>query len=137
MRSTSGPVLSRSVDDARSISATLAEAHRESVVEGSEPVVDDAPRNSGSPATVRLTPAESRVLGLLPTHLTLAAIGDRLGSSRSTVKTHVAHIYAKLAVTSRGAAVERAGELGMLRPPGSESLFGPSSPSTARGPSRK
>ncbi|MCZ7588781.1 MAG: LuxR C-terminal-related transcriptional regulator [Gaiella sp.] len=76
---------------------------------------DEAPRNSSSPAAVRLTPAESRVLGLLSTHLTLAAIGDRLGSSRSTVKTHVAHIYAKLAVTSRGAAVERARELGLLR----------------------
>ena len=45
---------------------------------------------------VHLTPTETAVLTLLPTHLTLAAIGDHLGISRPTVKTHVKHIYKKL-----------------------------------------
>ncbi len=68
----------------------------------------------GARPPVRLTPAESRVLSLLETHLTLAAIGDRLGLSRSTVKTHVAHIYTKLEVGTRGAAGAQAQELGLL-----------------------
>ena len=41
---------------------------------------------------VSLTPAEARVLTLLTTYQTLAAIGDQLGIGRPTVKTHVANI---------------------------------------------
>lgn len=83
----------------------------------SEPVVAATSSSDDSSVTARLTPAERRVLDLLPTYLTLAAIGDRLDLTRATVKTHVAHIYAKLAVRTRGAAVERARELGMLAAP--------------------
>jgi LuxR family maltose regulon positive regulatory protein len=63
---------------------------------------------------VRLTAAESKVLTLLPTHLTVEAIGERLGRHRSTVKTHIAHIYKKLGVGTRGEAVARAREAGFL-----------------------
>ena len=45
--------------------------------------------------TVSLTPAETRVLALLPTYRTLAAIGTELGVGRPTVKTHVENIYKK------------------------------------------
>ena len=45
------------------------------------------------PGTVSLTPAETRVLYLLPTYRTLAAIGTQLGIGRPTVKTHVENIY--------------------------------------------
>jgi DNA-binding CsgD family transcriptional regulator len=44
-------------------------------------------------ATVALTPAETRVLTLLPTYRTLSAIGNQLGMGRPTVKTHVERIY--------------------------------------------
>jgi len=71
--------------------------------------------HSSSPdAPIHLTPAESQVLAFLPTHLTVEAIAERLGRSRSTVKTHVAHIYNKLGATGRGEAVDRAWELGLL-----------------------
>jgi LuxR family maltose regulon positive regulatory protein len=43
-------------------------------------------------------------------------IADRLGVSRHTVKTQVVSIYGKLGVSSRGDAVDRAIELGLLEP---------------------
>jgi LuxR family maltose regulon positive regulatory protein len=62
----------------------------------------------------RLTTAEYRVLGLLPTHLTLHEIAGELSLSRNTVKTQVAAIYRKLAATNRAAAVRAGRDLGML-----------------------
>jgi LuxR family transcriptional regulator, maltose regulon positive regulatory protein len=54
-----------------------------------------------------LTPAERRVLARLPTHHTLGEIAAELFISRSTVKTHVSSIYAKLGVNSRAEAVAK------------------------------
>jgi LuxR family maltose regulon positive regulatory protein len=56
------------------------------------------------------------VLPLLSTHLTFQEIADRLVNSRSTIHSHVMSIYAKLEVTGRSEAVERAIELGLLEP---------------------
>ncbi len=53
-----------------------------------------------------LTPAELRLIGFLPTHLSLQEIADRLHLSRPTVKTQVASIYLKLGVKNRSEAVE-------------------------------
>ena len=63
-----------------------------------------------------LTNAELRMLPLLPTYLTFQEIADRLLVSRNTVKTHAMSIYGKLQASSRGEAVERAMELGLLEP---------------------
>jgi LuxR family maltose regulon positive regulatory protein len=63
-----------------------------------------------------LTKAELRVLPMLPTYLSFPEIGDRLGISRHTVKTQAMSIYGKLEASSRGEAVERAVELGLLEP---------------------
>ena len=63
-----------------------------------------------------LTAAELRVLPLLPTYLSFQEIGDRLTISRNTVKTHAVSIYGKLWASSRGEAVERAVQLGLLEP---------------------
>ncbi len=65
-------------------------------------------------ASVPLTPAELRLLPYLQTHLTVAEIGQRLYISRNTVSTEVGSIYRKLGVTTRGAAVDRAIESGLL-----------------------
>jgi LuxR family maltose regulon positive regulatory protein len=62
-----------------------------------------------------LTPAEQRVLELLPTHLTTASLADRLFLAQTTVKAHLRAIYRKLEATTREEAVERARELGLLR----------------------
>lgn len=64
----------------------------------------------------RLTEAELRVLGQLPTHRSLEEIGRELYISRNTVKTHAVSIYRKLGVSGRSAAVARAVELGLLEP---------------------
>lgn len=58
------------------------------------------------------------MLAFLPTHLTVEAIAGRLGRTRSTVKTHIAHIYKKLGAGCRGEAVARAQEAGLLSNPG-------------------
>lgn len=73
-----------------------------------------ASRSRASRPAVHLTPTEAAVLTLLETHRTLAAIGDRLGISRPTVKTHVQHIYEKLGATNRAEAVDLAESAGLL-----------------------
>jgi LuxR family maltose regulon positive regulatory protein len=75
---------------------------------------DAAASSMAGPST--LTPAELRVLPLLSTHLTFQEIADRLSNSRSTIHSHAVSIYAKLEVTGRSEAVERAIALGLLEP---------------------
>lgn len=64
--------------------------------------------------TATLTPGELRVLALLPTHLSFAEIGKELFISKHTVHTHAGSIYRKFGVTSRGDAVGRATDLGLV-----------------------
>jgi DNA-binding CsgD family transcriptional regulator len=66
---------------------------------------------------VHITAAESTVLALLPTHLTVEAIAEQLGRRRNTTKTHIAHIYKKLDAGSRAEAVARARDAGLLPAP--------------------
>jgi LuxR family maltose regulon positive regulatory protein len=61
-----------------------------------------------------LSERELDVLRLLGTDLGGPAIARELTVSLHTVRTHTKHIYAKLAVTNRRAAVRRARELGLL-----------------------
>ena len=62
-----------------------------------------------------LSERELDVLRLLGTELDGPAIARELMVSLSTVRTHTKHIYAKLAVTNRRAAVRRAAELDLPR----------------------
>ena len=62
-----------------------------------------------------LSERELEVLRLLGTELDGPAIARELMVSLSTVRTHTKHIYAKLAVTNRRAAVRRAAELDLPR----------------------
>jgi LuxR family maltose regulon positive regulatory protein len=61
-----------------------------------------------------LSDREGDVLRLLASELTGPEIARQLVVSLNTVRTHTKNIYAKLGVTSRRAAVRRAGELGLL-----------------------
>lgn len=64
---------------------------------------------------VSLSAREVEVLTLVATGATSLEIAEGLFISEATVKTHLGHIYAKLGVSSRTAAVAAAREAGMLR----------------------
>ena len=61
-----------------------------------------------------LTAAELRLLPYLTTHLTYPEIGERLYVSKHTVKTQAMSIYRKLIVSSRGEAVDKARDIGLI-----------------------
>lgn len=61
-----------------------------------------------------LTDREIEVLGLVADGLTNRAVARKLGISEATVKTHLTHIYPKLNVPDRAAAVREAWEQGLV-----------------------
>ncbi|MBV9681792.1 MAG: response regulator transcription factor [Solirubrobacterales bacterium] len=63
-----------------------------------------------------ISEAELRVVRYLPSNLRTPEMAAELFVSTNTVRTHLRHIYAKLGVHGRAAAVERARELGLLAP---------------------
>lgn len=67
------------------------------------------------PAQPALTRREIDVLELVARGHTNREVADRLSISEATVKTHLLHIYAKLAVDGRTAAVTAALERGIIR----------------------
>jgi LuxR family maltose regulon positive regulatory protein len=88
------------------IAEQLATLRREATTPG---------RNAGfGPSS--LSTAELRVLQLLPTHLSVRAIAERLYVSNNTVKSQTISIYRKLGASSRSEAVEVATAAGLLAP---------------------
>jgi DNA-binding NarL/FixJ family response regulator len=71
-------------------------------------------RMRAAPDHDQLTDRELDVLRLVAQGLTNRAIARRLRISEATVKTHLVHIYTKLDVDGRTAAVTTALERGML-----------------------
>lgn len=60
-----------------------------------------------------LTPRERQVLELLAGGLSSSAIGDRLGLAPKTVTNHASAVFAKLQVSGRAEAVQRARRAGL------------------------
>lgn len=100
------------LDDA----SAVAEGIPEAVVIGEW--IDSAREvlDAGASADERwaLTPAERRLLRLLPTHRSFPEIAEQLVVSTNTVKTQARSIYRKFGVSSRSEAVERARIGGLL-----------------------
>jgi DNA-binding NarL/FixJ family response regulator len=70
-----------------------------------------------APATApSLSPRESEVLELIARGFSYADIARLKQVSIHTVQTHIKHLYAKLAVSSRGEAVYEATQMGLLPP---------------------
>ena len=68
------------------------------------------------PASEALSDRELEVLALIAQGETNAGAAARLFISEATVKTHLVHIYSKLGVGDRAAAVATAFERGLLEP---------------------
>jgi len=68
-------------------------------------------------ASDALTARERDILAMISQGLSNKRIGRALKISPETVKSHVKHIFSKLAVSTRSAAAFRAGSLGLLRLP--------------------
>lgn len=82
-----------------------------------ESFVRSPPPSGGVPEQLRgLTGREIEVLRELATGATNAEIGARLCLAETTVKTHLAHVFAKLQVRDRVQAVVLAYESGLVRP---------------------
>jgi len=77
---------------------------------------EPAPRPATQPSSLiePLTPREAEVLGLAASGLTIAEISGRLYVSRNTVKSHLAHAYAKLGAHNRVEAVAAGLHAGMI-----------------------
>jgi LuxR family maltose regulon positive regulatory protein len=76
------------------------------------------PSHATAPLREELSEAELRVMRYLPGNLKAPEIAAELFVSANTVRTHLRRIYAKLDAHSRGEAVVRARELGLLAPGG-------------------
>ncbi|MFJ1753986.1 response regulator [Kitasatospora sp. NPDC088134] len=64
-----------------------------------------------------LSPRETEILQLLAEGLPNRRISKRLFISEATVKTHLVHVYDKLGVDSRTAAIAAGLTAGLIRPP--------------------
>jgi DNA-binding NarL/FixJ family response regulator len=74
------------------------------------------PEPAPAPKIDTLSPRELEVLTLVSQGVTNRDAAKRLFLSEATVKTHLLHIYAKLGVNDRAAAVAAGYELGLLTP---------------------
>lgn len=63
----------------------------------------------------QLTPREAEVLSMVADGKSNQEIGHVLFLSEATIKSHTVHIFSKLGVTSRTAAVAKARSLGLIR----------------------
>jgi LuxR family maltose regulon positive regulatory protein len=88
---------------AAAASAAAASAAAASAAAGAAPSDDEG-----------LSDRELEVLRLLATELTGPEIARRLYVSVNTLRTHTKHIFTKMDVNTRQAAVRRATELGLL-----------------------
>jgi LuxR family transcriptional regulator, maltose regulon positive regulatory protein len=86
-------------------------------------ILDRLTQTAARPASVEatrlrepLSESETRVLRYLPTNLSAPEIAEELHVSVHTVKTHLKHLYAKLAVHERSDAIKAARVLGLLAP---------------------
>ena len=103
--------LLKDADPAQLVDGVRAAARGETVLSG-----DVATRLMGrlrDPART-LTARETEVLRLVAEGLSNRDIAARLTLTEATVKSHLVHVFTKIGVGSRTAAVARAAELGML-----------------------
>lgn len=77
-------------------------------------------RRTGEESAAALTDRERDVLKLIATGRNNVEIANTLHVSEATVKTHIGHVFAKLAVRDRAQAVVAAYESGLVLPGASQ-----------------
>ena len=95
----------------------LKDLPRDQLVAAVRALMSGSPRahaNAPHGSRLSLTDRETEVLALVADGLTNRAVARRLGIGEATVKTHLAHVYAKLGVLDRAAAVREAWERGLV-----------------------
>lgn len=92
----------------------LIESEMESIHTTAQVFVPAVPATNGMGE--RLTPREQETLAYLSQRLSDKEIARAMVVSTTTVRTHIDNLFAKLGVTDRRAAVERARELGLVLP---------------------
>jgi LuxR family maltose regulon positive regulatory protein len=93
--------------------ATGGTAHQRAV-DTLERELGTPPQRSPSPEQEPLSDAELRVLRLFPSDLSYREMAQHLYVSLNTVRTHSRRIRRKLEVSTRGEAISRARELGLI-----------------------
>jgi two-component system, NarL family, nitrate/nitrite response regulator NarL len=111
-----GGYLSKDADRQAICDAISAVARGEPAL---DPVVhaglfEEVRRHRAPPEAPLLTDREQQVLELIAAGLTAPTIAGRLEISATTVKTHLAHLYEKLGVSDRAAAVAEGMRRGLL-----------------------
>ncbi len=105
-------------DEGAPMAALLDEAGRRAIhpdyVRRLRRSITPSPAATGVTATEPLSERELTVLRLLVTELTGPQIAGELFISLNTLRTHTKHIFEKLAVNTRPAAVRRAQEQGLI-----------------------
>lgn len=76
--------------------------------------------NAGAPPCDALTNRERQVLGLVASGFSNREIGEKLGITAGTVKTHVERLIAKLGVADRTQAAVRGIALGLVAQPAAD-----------------
>ena len=79
-----------------------------------QPIAPSPGLPGATPLIEQLTRRETEVLELLAQRFYNKEIAEKLCVSSETVRTHVKHLYQKLDVSNRRAAITRASELGLL-----------------------
>ena len=104
------------LDEGDPMRALLRDALQRGMADGHPGRILAQPERSGRPQPLLdpLSEREMHVLRLLDSEHSGPDIARELFVSHNTVRTHTRHIFAKLQVTSRRAAVLRARELGLL-----------------------
>jgi two-component system, NarL family, nitrate/nitrite response regulator NarL len=97
------------------LDAVLACARGETVVPPAvaSGLAEELRRHAAGGRTL-LTPREAEVLGLMAQGKSVPAIAEELVLGATTVKTHVGHVYEKLGVSDRAAAVAEAMRRGLI-----------------------
>lgn len=108
--------LSKEADSEEIVRAIQAAARGETILgpEIQTGLAEQIRLREESAARPRLSAREQEVLELIAGGLSAPEIGERIHLSTATVKTHLQHLYEKLGVSERAAAVAEAMRRGLL-----------------------